>query len=211
MRTVKEHEERRNEILDTAERLFLTKGYTKATINDILQEIGIAKGTFYHYFKSKEEVMDAIIMRIVQQDVAIAQNIAANPDIPAIEKIQQILMAQAPKAGERKEQWIEQFHQPNNAEMHQKGLVQAIIHLTPILTEVIQQGIEEGIFETAYPQETVEFLIASSQIIFDEGLFQWQPQETLQKAQAFISMMEKVLGAKKDSFAYLLQLLVKGQ
>ena len=54
MRIVKEHEERKNEILDTAEILFEEKGYDKCSVNDILNRIGIAKGTFYHYFKSKE-------------------------------------------------------------------------------------------------------------------------------------------------------------
>ena len=82
MRIVKEYEERRKEILETAERLFLTKGYTKTTVNDILKEIGIAKGTFYHYFKSKEEVMDEIIMRIIKEDVTKAKRIVSNPDIP---------------------------------------------------------------------------------------------------------------------------------
>ena len=61
MRISKEYDERKNEILDTAERLFHTKGYEKTTINDILKEVNIAKGTFYYYFKSKEEVMDALI------------------------------------------------------------------------------------------------------------------------------------------------------
>lgn len=75
MRTVKEYEERRNEILDTAEKLFVSKGYMKTTVNDILREIGIAKGTFYHYFKSKEEVMDAIITRIVNADVVAAKRL----------------------------------------------------------------------------------------------------------------------------------------
>lgn len=79
MRIVKEYEERRKEILETAERLFLTKGYTKTTVNDILKEIGIAKGTFYHYFKSKEEVMDEIIMRIIKEDVTKAKRIVSIP------------------------------------------------------------------------------------------------------------------------------------
>lgn len=57
---------------------------------------------------------------------------------------------------------IEQFHQPNNAEMHQKSLVQSIIHLSPVLTEVLEQGIEEGIFYTPYPQETIELLLFST-------------------------------------------------
>ncbi|PGZ97368.1 TetR family transcriptional regulator [Bacillus pseudomycoides] len=208
MRIVKEYEERRNEILDTAERLFVSKGYMKTTVNDILREIGIAKGTFYHYFKSKEEVMDAIILRIVNTDVAAAKKIASNSNIPVIDKLFQILMAQMPKAGENKEKMIEQFHQPNNAEMHQKSLVQAIVHLTPVLTEVIEQGIKEGVFVTVYPRETIEFLIASAQIIFDEGLFQWQPHEAMQRAKAFINMMETTLGAEKGTFDYMLAILL---
>jgi AcrR family transcriptional regulator len=49
--------------------LFFTKGYAKTTVNDVLQEIGIAKGTFYYYFKSKEEVMDAVVMRFIDAGV----------------------------------------------------------------------------------------------------------------------------------------------
>ncbi|WP_018767047.1 TetR/AcrR family transcriptional regulator [Bacillus sp. 105MF] len=209
MRTVKEYEERRNEILDTAEKLFVSKGYMKTTVNDILREIGIAKGTFYHYFKSKEEVMDAIITRIVNADVVAAKKIASSPNIPVLDKLFQILMVQVPKAGGNKEKMIEQFHQPNNAEMHQKSLVQAILHLTPVLTEVIEQGIKEKIFETAYPQETMEFLIASAQVIFDEGLFQWQPHEAMQRAKAFINIMETTLGTKKGTFNYILDILMR--
>lgn len=210
MRITKEYEERRNEILNTAEKLFITKGYTKTTVNDILQEIGIAKGTFYHYFKSKEEVMDAVIVRIVKADVEVAKKIASDPTIPVLEKLFHILTVQAPKAGGNKEQMIEQFHKPNNAEMHQKSLVQSIVHVTPVLTEVIQQGINEKVFLTDYPQETMEFLLAAAQVIFDEGLFEWKQEEAMQRAKAFIVMMELSLGARKGSFDYILDMLMKG-
>ena len=69
MRISKKPEERKNEILDNAEKLFGTKGYSKTTINDILLAVGIAKGTFYYYFKSKEEVMDAIVMRFIDNGI----------------------------------------------------------------------------------------------------------------------------------------------
>ena len=75
-RIVKEADERRNEILDAAETLITEKGYSKTTIIDILNQVGIAKGTFYYYFKSKEEVMDAIIERFIEQDVQKARLIA---------------------------------------------------------------------------------------------------------------------------------------
>ncbi|MFE7375457.1 TetR/AcrR family transcriptional regulator [Bacillus cereus] len=209
MRIVKEYEERRKEILETAERLFLTKGYTKTTVNDILKEIGIAKGTFYHYFKSKEEVMDEIIIRIIKEDVAKAKKIVSNPDIPVLDKLFKILMEQSQKSGDVKEKMIEQFHQPNNAEMHQKSLVQSIIHLSPVLTEVLEQGIEEGIFSTSYPQETIELLISSAQVIFDDGLFQWKPEEMMNRAKAYIKMMEASVGAKEGSFDYMMEVLIK--
>ncbi|AVP48595.1 TetR family transcriptional regulator [Bacillus thuringiensis] len=209
MRIVKEYEERRKEILETAERLFLTKGYTKTTVNDILKEIGIAKGTFYHYFKSKEEVMDEIIMRIIKEDVTKAKRIVSNPDIPVLDKLFKILMEQSPKSGDVKEKMIEQFHQPNNAEMHQKSLVQSIIHLSPVLTEVLEQGIEEGIFSTPYPRETIELLLSSAQVIFDDGLFQWKPEEMINRAKAYIKMMEASVGAKEGSFDYMMEVLIK--
>jgi len=207
MRTIKDPEERKSEILDTAERLFTTKGYNQTTILDILNEIGIAKGTFYYYFKSKEEVMDAIIMRIINADVAIATKIAGTPGIPAIEKLFQILMAQKPQRGGGKEKMLEQFHQPSNAEMHQKSLVQSILQITPILTQVIEQGISENIITTDYPQETVEFLLASAQVVFDEGLFHWQPDEMTRKIKAFISIMESILGTEKGTFDYMINIL----
>lgn len=92
--------------------------------------------------------------------------------------------------------------------MHQKGLTQSILQMTPILTQVIEQGIDENVVATDYPQETVEFSLASAQTIFDEGLFQWKPEEAEQKAIAFISIKEAVLGAKKGSFDEMKKILL---
>ena len=78
MRVVKEHDERKQEIIDTANRLFSKKGYSQCSINDILNEIGIAKGTFYHYFRSKEDVLDAVIGSITRE-VMVKVNSVASP------------------------------------------------------------------------------------------------------------------------------------
>lgn len=205
MRISKEAEERRNEILDTAEMLFYAKGYARTTVNDILQEIGIAKGTFYYYFKSKEEVMDAVVMRYIDAGVDAARQIAADPKLSVHEKLLQIIMAQKPDT-ERKGQMIEQFHQAENAQLHQKSLTETILKLTPILTEVIEQGIQERLFHCPYPQATMEFLLIASQFMFDEGIFEWQPEEIIEKIQAFIYIMETTLGAEKGSFDYVTQM-----
>ena len=49
-RVTKEYRERKNEILDAAQELFLTQGYEKISVDNIIKKIGIAKGTFYYYF-----------------------------------------------------------------------------------------------------------------------------------------------------------------
>jgi len=202
MRVSKKPEDRRNEILDTSEMLFGTKGYSKTTINDILQMIGIAKGTFYYYFKSKEEVMDAIIMRFIGIGVESAKTIASDLNLKAPEKIFQFIIAQNQDTI-RKEQILEQLHQVDNAEMHQKSLVETILQLTPVLADIVEQGIREGSFKTPYPKEVIEFILVSSQFMLDAGLFQWQPIEIIQKAKALAFIIETLLGAEKGSFSYL--------
>lgn len=202
MRISKKPEERRNEILDASEVLFSTKGYSKTTVNDILLMVGIAKGTFYYYFQSKEEVMNAIIIRFIDIEVKVAKSIAADPNLKAPEKMFQIIMAQNQDTI-RKDQIIEQLHQVNNAEMHQKSLVETVLQLTPVLADVVGQGIKEGSFKTPFPKEVIEFLLVSSQFLFDTGLFQWQSWEIIQKAKAFACVMEITLGAEKGSFGYI--------
>jgi len=202
MRITKKPEERKLEIMDAAAMLFTTKGYVKTTINDILLEVGIAKGTFYYHFQSKEEVMDAIVMKFINQGVAAAEHIAKDTTLNAHEKLFRILGAQSHET-DQKGDMIEQLHQINNAEMHQKSLVETILRLTPIITAVVEQGIREGIYNTRSPREVVEFLLVSSQFLLDRGIFRWSGEELVKKAHALAYMIEKTLGAQEGSFAYI--------
>lgn len=202
MRIVKEHEERKNEILDTAEALFAAKGYTKTTVSDILGAINIAKGTFYHYFTSKEEVMDAVVNRFIGREIAAAEAIAGNPHLTAHEKMFRIIAGTGGDT-EHKDRMVAAAHQVNNAEMHQKGMAASILGLSPILADIVRQGVREGVFTTETPRETVEFLLAASTFLLDDAIFAWQPAEFLEKTKAFSTIMETLLGAEHGSFSYI--------
>ena len=203
----KEPEERKNEILDAAEKLFYEKDYTKTTINDILKAVGIAKGTFYYYFVSKEEVLDAIVDRYIQNGLKLARQIAQNPHLNAVEKIIRILKGGGPKEGSEQET-LEQIHQVDNAHFHQKSLSKTIRTLAPIFAQIIEQGIEEGHFQTPYPQETIEMILVSGQILFDKGFFNWSRKETQEKSTVFAYNMEKLLGAKEGTFSEIVEILL---
>ncbi len=202
MRVVKKPDERRNEILDAAEKLFAGKGYMKTTINDILQEVGIAKGTFYYYFKSKEEVMDAVAMRYIDMGTEAVKIIVEDKKLTALEKFRILLTKDVTKS-ENKDEILEEFHQAGDAQMHQKSLLMTIERLVPLITEIVIQGIEEKSFNTPYPKEVVEVIMIYLNTIFDEGLFQWTQEEKIQKAKALAYVMEKTLGAEKGSFDYM--------
>ena len=202
MRVVKDSEERRKEILDKSQMLFLTKGYAKTTINDILSEVEIAKGTFYYYYKSKEEVLDAIVSRVVDEGITKARQIIDNKNLAVEEKLLYVLLAQKI---EDEPELIKNIHNINNAEMHQKSLTQFILKLSPLIGEIIQEGIDKGIFNTPYPKETAEILLASGNVIFDGGMFNWTQEEMGKKVMAFINAMEVLSGAKSGTFSFIEQ------
>ena len=119
MRVVKEAEERKNEILDVAERLFGTKGFDNTSTSDILNEIGIARGTLYYHFKSKEDILDAMIDRMTGRLVERAAEIIKKKEIPVWQRL--TIMMRALNVNEPIGQEImEQVHKPQNALMHQK-------------------------------------------------------------------------------------------
>lgn len=193
MRIIKEHNERKNEILDAAERLFSAKGYGKCTINDILETVGIAKGTFYHYFKSKEEVLDAIIERVTEMIVRRAREVASNSGLTAEMKILHIFLSMRVES-EVDHVIMEELHNPENALMHQKSLSSMVKGVTPILVEVVEEGIKQGIFRSDFPTQYMQIFLVSTSTLLDDGIFQVEPEEQQMIFRALIALLGKMLG-----------------
>ena len=199
MRTVKEPEERKKEILDAAEKLFAERGYEAATVNDILNAVKIAKGTFYYYFKSKEDVLDALIEKRISEGAAKAGEIAAS-SLPPVQKLLAIMTAQKPQ-NQIQEDFNAVLHEKDNAKMHQKSITQYVLRLSPCLGKVVSEGIEAGIFSTPFPNESAEILLSAALVLFDDDYFQWTKEEIAAKTKAFIIAMERVIGAESGSFS----------
>lgn len=197
MRVVKEAEERRNEILDVAENLFGTKGFDQTSTNDILNEIGIARGTLYYHFKSKEEILDAMIERIDKQLVAKAKMIAENKEIPVLQRLTMTIMA-LNLDNDLGHEVMEQVHRPQNALMHQKMRENLLAEVDPLITGLVEEGIEQGICRTDYPAEVVEMTMLYSCITFD-ALAEDTQEQRQRKIMGFIYNLERLLGMKSGS------------
>ena len=197
MRVVKEAEERRNEILDVAEELFVTRGYDNTSTNDILDRIGIARGTLYYHFKSKEDILNSIIERVNNSLIARARAIASDTSIPVVDRLVATI------AGLRVDtdlgqEIIDQVHKPQNALMHQKMQKHLIDSVVPVITDIVEEGNRQGIFNIRYPAETTEMLILYSGIVFDDD-FDDSEERSRRRIQAFLYNTEHLLGAAEGS------------
>ena len=193
MRIVKEAEERKNEILDVAERLFGTKGFDNTSTNDILNEIGIARGTLYYHFKSKEDILDAMIERMSRQLIKKAADIFNQKDIPVLQRLTMMMMA-LNVDGNLGQEVMDQVHKPQNALLHQKMQIGLLTGINPLITSLI----EEGICQTDFPAEVAEMTLLYSNAVFDD-LMQYSEDERQQKVTAFIYNLERLLGMERGS------------
>ncbi|WP_194543814.1 TetR/AcrR family transcriptional regulator [Paenibacillus sp. JZ16] len=209
MRVVKKAEERRNEILDAADELFAQKGFDGTSTNDILEKVGIARGTLYHHFKSKEDIMDALIDRYSDGLLDAAQVIAADKTIPVVERVIRVVMALNLSGGSSKE-IMEHIHKPQNALMHQK-IQKVIINRVPlILTGIIREGIEQGMFSTPFPYECMEMVVIYANTVFDDDMITLTNEERGTRMLAFVCNVERLLGAASGSLMDVMQMFGGG-
>ncbi len=196
MKTVKEGEVRRREILVTARELFITKGYEQTSVNDILKIVDIAKGTFYYYFASKEEVLEAIILDIVEEGARKAEQIIKDKSIPLVNRIMMAIMAQTPEF-EGSEEIKEEMHKVENAKLEQLYTRAMLKRMTPVLQGPVIEGMEQDVFHLEYPTECIESILLLGHMMFDCDVFEWEMEEYPKKIQAFLCNAERMLGTKE--------------
>jgi AcrR family transcriptional regulator len=197
-------------ILDIAGALFTEKGYGQTTMQDIVDKLGMSKGAIFHHFKSKEDVMDGVIQRMIGGIVEQTSAIAENPALAVSEKMRSAILSLNVSGGVGGEV-ISELHKPANAQMHQTTISKTIQAVVPIIAKIVEQGVREGIYNTPYPRETLELLFAANQVIFDSGIFRWNRDELAARAHCFVHMMELSLGAANGSFGFLLENLNTSQ
>jgi AcrR family transcriptional regulator len=162
-RTVKPATVRRNEILDVAEDLFCTRGYARTSIQDIIDAVGIARGTLYHHFDSKSEVLGAVIERMLEGPVAKTERLLARRDLDALEKLQAFYREVGIWEIENKElvwQLLEAFHREENVSLRYEVLRRGTERILPLVARIIEQGVDESLLSADHPVEVAAVVLA---------------------------------------------------
>jgi len=215
-RTIKTAEERLQEILDVAQAFFARKGYDATSIQDIIDEVGIAKGTFYHYFRSKSDLLDAVVDRMAEQGQAVMRDVVDDPRLDALTKFRQVF-AQANSWKLQHQDFLIELlrvmYRPENAILRDRLRSVSIEVVVPLLAAVVRQGVEEGVFDTEDPEEVVVIVLHIGQALSDtiaKALLSGQRGEEVARqaahtARVYEQSIERVLGALPGSLDLRLQ------
>ncbi len=204
----KKAEARRNEIIETAQNLFKLQGYEKTSVNQIIKQLDISKGAFYHHFASKQALLDEIIERFIKATIDQLQPILNNEKLNPIEKINQVFSASiAFKTDNISTIFtiLETYYDDNNLFLRKKFQMQSQKVTLPVLTNLLEEAKQAGYLDFYDSEATSEIIILLgfsisdklAEIIKDlsDNPNEFNKLENLYKA--YQEALERILGAEK--------------
>ena len=162
MHIVKDYEERKAEFLDAAMRLFMQHGYEQTSVNAIIEAVGVSKGAFYHYFRTKEDLLDELAARASAQALSLIESLADTPDLDAVEKLNEMFRRTNSFKAQNRELMIaiaRVFYSEDNLRLRVRLADRSVQTVGPLIAAFIEQGNAEGSMSVRYPQETARFVL----------------------------------------------------
>lgn len=205
MRIVKDPKERKKDLMDMAAQLFLSKGYEETSVNLIVEQLGVAKGTFYHYFKSKEEVLEAVLEDYLTKYAEGIKSYLQNNSMNAYEKLM-FLLRNILSNNKGPEHLTKHIEDNKNARLHQVMDEKFFEMFYPVIISVMEQGVNEGIFKVKYPEELTQILLLGIRAYMHMHIpYIDNPEYLKVKLMALEELFNKVLGI--DEKKYLIKLI----
>jgi AcrR family transcriptional regulator len=214
-RIIKKADERRTEILDAAQGLFLSRGYDATTVNDLITVIGISKGAFYHHFSSKDDVLHALVWRMAEQGLAAVLPLLEREDLTPLDKLKAFF-----KEGQqyRKENFAalrsitKVLFREENLRLRLRSVEQMTEIIAPHLGRVLEEGSKQGEFEIEDPEETARLVLNLGSLLHEACAVALKIAES-SRAEAIMLLrrransceraIERLLGVPKHSLSII--------
>jgi AcrR family transcriptional regulator len=205
VRTVKKPDERKAEFVATAEALFMERGFENTSVSDIVKEVGVAHGLFYHYFDSKEQILDAITEKMLVEGTKNLQKIVDDKTMDAPQKLRAFILSIFDL--KRTKTYLTGYlMQQDNVLLFHKYIQASTKKMVPQLARIVEQGNREGHFNTAYPEQTVAFLFHGMRFLTAEypNILE-NPHALRRMLHAISDIWERMLGTRRGMVADIYQ------
>jgi len=190
---------RRAELIEAAMRLFAERGLDDTAVSDIVAAAQVAQGTFYLYFESKADIVNAVVVDISEQIVAGVEEIADEEGTPALEKMLRMRDALLSVVSDDTA-LLAFFHRPGNEAFHDRVSRDALRLLVPVHERVIQQGCDEGVFKISHPDDAARFIAALQDVTDPFDMFA-EPERLEHHVEALTEFVLRGLGCDDDVVA----------
>ncbi|MDE6312957.1 MAG: TetR/AcrR family transcriptional regulator [Lachnospiraceae bacterium] len=195
-----------NAILDALLKLLETKKIQTISVSEIAQTAGIGKGSIYYYFSSKNAILEALIERNYQNTLETAKKLTTQENVSPFTRMAMIFQACRSSSLDAfaDKSDLTQTSAYEDSVLHQKYLTYLITELKPVLTTIIQQGIEQGQIHFDYPEALAEIVLIVLAVKFDNTILPSSPDEIEAILQGLVSLLEKGTDNPKGSLNFLL-------
>ncbi|MBX7214368.1 MAG: TetR/AcrR family transcriptional regulator [Thermoflexales bacterium] len=158
-----DHAARRTTILDAAERLLFERGYEQMTVQHLIDTLGISKGAFYHYFASKQAVLEALVDRIATQSENALLPMLDDPRLGAIAKLNRFFAATGRWKAARHDALVaytRALYSDDNLRFRERLYSRARKGIQTPLIRILAQGNREGSLKVANAEASSEVVMA---------------------------------------------------
>jgi AcrR family transcriptional regulator len=191
-------DERRAELLEAARKLFVRDGFADVSVSRIVRDIGVAQGTFYYYFDSKEAVLDALVQAHVQEVAVRLAEVASDSTRDAARALQEMIRTELDFDSRR----ASELGAIRGADARTK-LFSAVFHtLAPIYAQVLARGQEASTFPAAPADLLAEIVVLATHSLFDRDLLGWNSREYARRRQALSGLICTVIGVRQGTFDF---------
>ncbi len=160
-RTTKKPEERREDILEAAVRVFANKGISRTTVSDITDAAGVAKGTFYLYFASKEHLLGALKERLVNEILEQATSLYARVGREDWDTLLAATVESITDFFIDRQDMIYVMVQEGATPETQELFAECEVKVDQMFATSIRVGIDQGIFHATDPEMTGRLIHAA--------------------------------------------------
>lgn len=183
-------------ILDALQEMLQSDDFKQITVSSIAKKAGVAKGSIYYYFSSKDEMLNALIKRTYADTLELAKDLVAREDLSIYERLSKIVIecvnvtSEFLKKGETvKEKMPASNRIYDSAYIHQQFMKHSIVDFKDIYTEMIQQEIDKGTIDFDSASELAEIILIVLTVKIDNTLSPSTVDETNKMIDTFIKML----------------------
>ncbi len=190
---------RKKEIIKIAYNLFISKGYENTSVDEIIKEANIAKGTYYYHFESKEELLEEVINTMIEECVKKATSIVES-DLKLEEKLVYTILSL--RINPKEQSIKDTIHTKENIILHKKINDKIIEEAVPLISSIVSDAKDQGIFNIDDNiEERVKMTLILSTEMFDHT------DVTEASIKVFIDTLEKIYGAKSGTLSFIEKLI----